>query len=101
MADDGLLQPWEGRVWMNPPFSNPTPWVDRWLEHRNGVALLPVTRGKWNNQLWASDAALIHLPHNFKFHYGPGMFWSGIFSNQLAAFGDECVEAISRIGRVR
>ena len=40
-ADDGLTQPWRGRVWMNPPYG---PGIDRWLqrfcEHRNGIALI-------------------------------------------------------------
>jgi hypothetical protein len=33
MEDDGLAQPWNGLVWMNPPYSNATPWVNRFLEH--------------------------------------------------------------------
>src|SRR3954467_15906776 len=27
--DDGLTQPWEGLVWCNPPYSNFTPWAER------------------------------------------------------------------------
>ena len=46
-ADNALDQPWFGRVWMNPPFSDPTPWVHKAsLETRTKradlvVALLP------------------------------------------------------------
>lgn len=29
LADNGLEQPWHGRVWVNPPFSAITPWVVR------------------------------------------------------------------------
>jgi len=29
----GDLQPWLGRVWLNPPWSNPGPWVELLIEH--------------------------------------------------------------------
>jgi phage N-6-adenine-methyltransferase len=31
--DDGLKQPWSGRVFLNPPYSNPAPFVDRLIQH--------------------------------------------------------------------
>lgn len=30
---DGLAQPWRGKVWANVPYSNPTPWADRCAAH--------------------------------------------------------------------
>lgn len=47
-ADDGLTKPWEGRVWVNPPFSDIGPWVEKaWVEaaHCETIAiLLPASR---------------------------------------------------------
>jgi hypothetical protein len=37
---DGLSQPWRGRVWLNPPFSNARPWIERMIDHGNGIALV-------------------------------------------------------------
>jgi hypothetical protein len=60
--DDGLKQPWRGRVWMNPPFSNPKPWVEKFLAHGNGVALLPMSKSKWFFELWSSNAKIVFPP---------------------------------------
>lgn len=40
--DDGLLQNWGGRVWLNPPYSRPLIelFIQKMAEHNNGIALL-------------------------------------------------------------
>ena len=96
MADDGLAQPWEGRVWMNPPFSGITPWAARWLQHRNGIALLPMSKSAWFNSMWDGADAAVVLPPSLKFDKG------AVFQGSLLwALGDWAVEAISRVGHVR
>lgn len=41
LEDDGLAQPWEGRVWMNPPYGRVIEaWMKKLSEHRNGTALI-------------------------------------------------------------
>ena len=96
MQDDGLLQPWGGCVWMNPPYSKATPWVRRFIEHRHGVCLVPMAKSQWFFDLWGSADAIAAHDRTFDFVNG-----SIAFATVFAAFGDECVEAIGRIGVTR
>ena len=59
--DDGLSRQWEGMVWLNPPFSEMPPWVDRWLEHGNGCLLFPWTDSDWHRRLLDSVPVVVLL----------------------------------------
>jgi hypothetical protein len=40
----GLERDWEGFVWMNPPFgarNGLLPWLNKFIEHSNGICLVP------------------------------------------------------------
>ena len=68
IEDDALTREWYGLIWMNPPYSGVTPWVEKWLDHANGFCLVPLaSNGKWVNKLWESDAVLTYLPANMAF----------------------------------
>jgi hypothetical protein len=105
-ADDGLASPWFGRIWMNPPYSNSAPWVQRFMEHGHGVALVQHCRSRWHSELWASADGLADpngsTPDGsmFKF-WRDGKLVNVYMPVVLAAFGEECVEAIGRVGTVR
>lgn len=41
---DGLSSEWRGFVWMNAPFGGRNglvPWLEKFFQHRNGIALVP------------------------------------------------------------
>jgi hypothetical protein len=64
-ADDGLAQPWDGMVWMNPPFggrNGQVPWLKKFMQHDNGIALVAArTSAKWFHD-WAVKADNILFP---------------------------------------
>ena len=96
MLDDGLTAEWEGRVWMNPPYSQATPWVERFIAHRNGVCLVPFAKSAWAWKLWeAADA--VAMPRLQEFANGGSIR----FPVWLAAFTEPCAEALCEFGRVR
>ena len=104
IEDDALSQPWYGKVWMNPPYSKPTPWVDRFIEHNNGVALLPFAKSHWFGKMWVSQATMawpLDGQRLFSFVTREGKPKSIFMPTCLFALGAECQEALQKLGRTR
>jgi len=103
-ADDGLAQDWGGAlVWMNPPFSHATPWARKFIDNNNGVALLPVSRSHWFNEMWNVADAIVNTPPVFKFEHKGGGQKTISFQTFLFALGEPATAALHRlnVGRVR
>jgi len=67
--DNGLYQPWEGRVWCNPPYGPHTKkWVAKCIEHQNVILLIFARVGT-------------HMFHDWLFRRSTGMFF---FRGRLA-----------------
>lgn len=73
-SDDGLVKPWEGRVWLNPPYGKHTgAWLARMHVYRNGVALVFArTDCKWFHDYVAKATAILFLKGRVKFVDGLG-----------------------------
>ncbi len=103
-TDDGLAAEWSGRVWMNPPYSNVTPWWDRFAAHGNGVALLPMAKSWWLNRVFAEADGIVIPDQGGEMHFHrpgaskPLRIWFPVF---LSAFGAANVNALSAFGSVR
>lgn len=96
--DDGLAQPWHGLVWMNPPYSGTTPWAAKFIEHGNGICLVPFSKSYWFEKLWNTADALLLPPIHMKFTNG-GIFLAVV----MASYGEIATSALinSGIGKVR
>jgi hypothetical protein len=98
--DDGLTSPWFGLVWMNPPYSKPTPWIDKFIEHSNGLCLVPASKSKWFLNIWDAADAVTLMPTNMKF-VNNGKNYQIQFQTIMFAMGIDAVEAIKRLNTSR
>lgn len=80
LPEDGLAAEWEGRVWLNPPYSSEAwVWLERLAEHGSGTALIfarTETRG-FRTQVWEKADSLLFLHGRLKFHLPDGSVAKG------------------------
>jgi DNA N-6-adenine-methyltransferase Dam len=106
-VQDGLATPWEGRVWLNPPFGQQAAlWLRKMAEHGNGIALIPARTetAMFYESVWHRAHAICFVRGRPHFHYADGKrapFNSGA-PIALASYGKENTEALiqSRLGIV-
>lgn len=75
-ADNGLLRPWRGRVWLNPPYSTVAlaKWLSRLAGHGVGTALIfaRTETDAFFRHVWESASALLFIRGRLNFHYPDG-----------------------------
>lgn len=102
LAEDGLAQPWTGRIWMNPPYGPATDiWLERFVEHGHGVALVFArTETEWfhRHALHVDAWCLIRGRLTFVHRDGLAAPFNSGAPSMLMALGEECVEALQRSG---
>lgn len=72
--ENGLRQEWEGRVWLNPPYSNPLiqQFLMKMAEHNNGIALVfAKIEAKWFHDIVLQYATAIKFLYNRIRFYKP------------------------------
>ena len=99
---DGLVEPWFGRVWVNPPYGRETGvWLRKLAEHGDGVALVFARTGtKWFQQVAAQASLVCFVAGRIRFVSGdtgqvgdsPGA------DSMLLAFGEHCAVKLSLSG---
>jgi hypothetical protein len=69
--DDGLVQPWHGLVWLNPPYGPETgKWLERLADHGSGIALVfaRTETDQFFRQVWDRANAVLFLKGRLHFH---------------------------------
>lgn len=98
-GDDGLIDQWFGTVWMNPPYGKAMrSWVERLVEHGDGIALIPVATGTrlWQEVIWREATAIHFYRHRIKFLRRDGRDDEMVSpqASAIVAFGDECARRL-------
>jgi len=73
--DDGLLLPWFGRVWLNPPYGNQLgKWLEKMALHQNGTALIFARTETTAMQYYVFPHAesILFIKGRINFHYQDG-----------------------------
>lgn len=97
---DGLNINWNGRIWLNPPYSNPTPWLEKLAIHKNGIALiLNSTDTQWfHEQIFDKCDSLFFLRKRPKFLRRNLTEFSIMRGVVLVAYGEENSEKLRLCG---
>lgn len=75
VEDSGLLSPWAGRVWCNPPYGlEAAHWLAKLAAHGNGIALIfaRTETAMFFDHVWDKADALLFLRGRLHFHHVDG-----------------------------
>lgn len=91
-GEDGLKREWTGFVFVNPPFSQKELWIDKMINHNNGILLLP-ERGSapWFGKLASVSTKYFVMGKKINFIGGSS---SNNVGSVLFLFGQEAVDRV-------
>lgn len=94
--DDGLSVDWGGRyVWVNPPFSNSTPWAEKFIANGNGIWLGPVANAAWFDRM-LRVADVVWMMRDFAFTHPTHAGKRSSMPLAMCAIGDRAATAVRR-----
>lgn len=97
--ENGLYQPWSGFVWCNPPYGKNTgDWVQRWVQHGNGLLLVANRSDTSWWQMAARGSLSAWFPKGrISFVSSDGVETKGTaFASILFAAGEEAAKRLER-----
>ncbi len=100
--DNGLTKPWHGRVWLNPPYcSQISLWMNRMIDHGNGIALVFCrTDARWCQAAMKKANAILFLAGRVEFVPGKENQHKknrAGAASVMFAFGHECAVALKNL----
>lgn len=99
---DGLSQPWQGRVWLNPPYGPTTErWLRRLAAHGNGIALVFArTETRWWHETVRASDAVCFIAGRLTFVNAAqeASTYNAGAPSALVAYGRKCAEAVAGAG---
>jgi len=103
VLDNGLAQPWFGRVWCNPPYgTQAAAWLARAAAHGNAIALIfaRTETDMFFEHVWGGAHAVLFLRGRLRFHHSDGRRAeaSAGAPSCLVAYGAGNVVALERSG---
>jgi len=95
---DGLKQPWVGRVWCNPPYGKKAgAFLKKLKEHNDGIALIfarTETR-VWFDHIWNDATALFFIKGRLSFYSKEGVKGGTAGSpSVLVAYSEDCANIL-------
>lgn len=102
VEDNGLIMPWEGFVWNNPPYGQETQkWFRRMAEHNNGISLTfarTETR-MFFESVWGRASAMLFLKRRIAFCNTKGESAGGAGApSVLIAYGEAAADRLKNSG---
>ena len=97
-GENGLILPWFGMVWMNPPYSLKTEFLDKLAKHGSGLALLPnSTDCVWWQRAANQCSAFLLLQGRIQFRAYLGKPQKGnTKGSTIFAYGQEAVTRLQK-----